>query len=108
MNWAEWLFGISSGNAIRAAMLVTFVLSLAFALFLQKRTWSEAALWAAGSVIVVFSVISAINSGVGPWSPVGFGITLAYLSLVAFPTAAIVRLLMSLVRKARAAWTPAK
>jgi hypothetical protein len=103
MDWLAWVFDISSGNTLRAAMLITFVLSLAFALFLQKWTWPKAALWAAGGVLVVFSVIAGITHGVGPKSPIGFGIALAYLSLVAFPTTGIVRLLMSAARKIRAA-----
>jgi hypothetical protein len=106
MDWLEWQFDISSGNAIRTAMLITFVLSLALALFLQRMKWFETALWACGSVILVLSAFLAITTGVGPMSPVGFGIMLAYLSIVAFPTTGIMRLMIGAVRKVRSAATP--
>jgi hypothetical protein len=98
MDWLASVFDVSSGNAVRAAMLSGLVLSLLFTLVLRKRTWAEAAMWATGVVLVLFSAVLIARTGIHPRSPIGFGIMLMYVSIVVFPAAAIVRLAMRVLR----------
>lgn len=101
MDWLDWAFDFS--NAGLAAMWSTFVLSVVFALFMRKTAWEGVAFRAGFIVFVVFSVMLTVYNGVHSTAGIGGMFMIAYVSIVAFPTAGIVRLVMSLFRKMRAA-----
>lgn len=103
MDWLAWVFVYSNGNAWIAAQRSTFVLSFLFTLLLPKLPWGVTGVWAAFVVFVVFSVMLTVFNGVRSTAPIGGMHMIFYVTLVAFPTAAIVRLVMRLVGRLKRA-----
>ncbi|OYW43107.1 MAG: hypothetical protein B7Z38_02760 [Rhodobacterales bacterium 12-64-8] len=107
MAWlkAVFIYGHPDSILVPVVMWSTFVLSTAFALLFRKVAWEAAGFWAAFSVFVFVSVVLTVFNGVRSTAPIGGMFMIAYVSIVAFPTAGIVRLLMRLVRSILASRT---
>ncbi len=80
-------------------MLATLIMSLALTLLLAKKSWTGTGLLAAFVVFVSFSVMLTVANGVQSTGALGSIFLWFNVSIVAFPTAGIVRAVMSLFRK---------
>ena len=105
MDWLASVFYYPhpAYNLVPAVMWTTFVVSVAFALFLRKKSWGAAGFLAALIVFVFFSVVLTLYNGVRSTAAIGGMFMIGYVSIVAFPTAATLRIGMSILRKMRAA-----
>lgn len=103
MDWVAAVFVYGHPNSIRepAVMWSTFILAAAFTLLFRKLAWEATGFRAAFIVFVFFSVMLTAFNGVRSTGAIGAIFMIAYVSIVAFPTAGIVRLLMGLVRAIR-------
>jgi len=99
---AVFIYGQPDSILIPAVMWSTFVLSAAFALLFRKLAWEATGFWAAFVAFLFFSVTLTVFNGVQSTGAIGAMFMIAYVSIVAFPTAGVVRLLMGLVRAMRA------
>lgn len=97
MDWLAWVFVFSNGNVTAAALWSTFALALLFTLLLPKLAWGVTGFWAAFVVFVAFSVMLTLYNGVRSTAAIGGMYMIVYVTVVAFPTAGIVRLAMRLI-----------
>lgn len=99
MDWMAWTFSYAYGNSMTVAMWSTFALAVAFAVLVRRWSWAEAAFFAGFTVFVVFSVMLTVYNGIRSTSGLGSMFLIACVTIVAFPTAGIVRLVMRTFRK---------
>lgn len=101
-DWLAWAFYYPNGNWLPVVLWGGFLLSVVFTLFLRKMTWAGTGLLAAGVAFVFFSVMFTAYNGVRSTAALGSIFLWFYLSIVAFPAAATMRAVMSVIRAARA------
>lgn len=105
MDWlaAVFLYGHPDSITFPAVMWSTFVLSAAFTLLFRKLAWEAAGFRAACTAFAFFSVMLTVFNGVQSTGAIGAVFMIAYVTIVAFPTAGIVRFLMLVFGKPKAA-----
>jgi hypothetical protein len=109
MDWlaAVFVYGHPDSLTYPVVMWSTFILAVAFTLLFRKLAWEATGFRAAFAVFVFFSVMLTVFNGVQSTGAIGAMFMIAYVSIVAFPTAGAVRLLMGLVGAFRAPPTAA-
>lgn len=105
MDWLAAVFSYGHPHSFTypVVMWSTFVLAAAFTLLFRKLAWEATGLRAAFAVFVFFSVMLTVFNGVQSTGAIGAVFLIAFVSIVAFPTAGIVRFLMLVFGKSKAA-----
>jgi len=103
MDWfaSVFYYPYPAYNLMPAVLWTTFVFTTAFTLIVRRMAWAAAAFWAGLIVLAFFSVMLTLYNGVRSTAAIGGMFMIAYVSIVAFPTAGIVRVVTSLVRRLR-------
>lgn len=109
MDWlaAVFVYGHPDSILFPVVMWSTFVLSVAFTLLFRKLAWEAAGFWAAFAAFLFFSLTLTVFNGVQSTGAIGAMFMIAYVTIVAFPTAGIVRLLRGIARSMFGARKPA-
>lgn len=104
MDWlaAVFVYGHPDSITFPVVMWTTFVLAAAFTLLVRKLSWEATGFRAAFAVFVFFSVMLTVFNGVQSTGAIGAMFMIAYVSIVAFPAAGIVRFLMLVFGKSKA------
>lgn len=110
MDWlaSVFVYGHPDSILVPTVMGSTFLFSAALALLLRRLSWEAVGFWAGFSVFLFFSVMLTAYNGVRSTASIGGMFMIAYVSIVSFPTAGVVRLLMYLVRRLAGAQTAAE
>ncbi len=105
MDWLAAVFSYGHPHSLTypVVMWSTFVLAAAFTLLFRKLAWEATGFRAAFAVFVFFSVMLTVFNGVQSTGAIGAVFLIAFVSIVAFPTAGIVRFLMLVFGKSKAA-----
>lgn len=105
MDWLAAVFSYGHPHSFTypVVMWSTFVLAAAFTLLFRKLAWEATGFRAAFAVFVFFSVMLTVFNGVQSTGAIGAVFLIAFVSIVAFPTAGIVRFLMLVFGKSKAA-----
>ena len=105
MDWLAAVFSYGHPHSLTypVVMWSSFVLAAAFTLLFRKLAWEATGFRAAFGVFVFFSVMLTVFNGVQSTGAIGAVFLIAFVSIVAFPTAGIVRFLMLVFGKSKAA-----
>ena len=105
MDWLAAVFSYGHPHSLTYPVVIwsTFVLAAAFTLLFRKLAWEATGFRAAFAVFVFFSVMLTVFNGVQSTGAIGAVFLIAFVSIVAFPTAGIVRFLMLVFGKSKAA-----
>ena len=105
MDWLAAVFSYGHPHSLTypVVMWSTFVLAAAFTLLFRKLAWEATGFRAAFAVFVFFSVMLTVFNGVQSTGAIGAVFLIAFVSIVACPTAGIVRFLMLVFGKSKAA-----
>ena len=105
MDWLAAVFSYGHPHSLTypVVMWSTFVLAAAITLLFRKLAWEATGFRAAFAVFVFFSVMLTVFNGVQSTGAIGAVFLIAFVSIVAFPTAGIVRFLMLVFGKSKAA-----
>lgn len=104
MDWLAAVFSDGHPDSLTypVVMWSTFILAVAFTLLFPKLAWEATGFRAAFTVFVFFSVMLTVFNGVQSTGAIGGMFMIAFVTIVAFPTAGIVRFLMLVFGKPKA------